>query len=237
MAKVLNVAHRGQSGIYPENTVLAFRKAAELGVDMIEFDVWPTKDEHPVVMHDAKADRTTSGSGAIADLTLDEIRALDAGSGERVPTLAEAVTAIPDPILLNIHVKCMKGDMKAYERRFKDALEECGAVHRAYIAPDDLEAVEGLRNWRPDLNFILLDGAFEQGFVQAALDLKIRMLQPGRATMSKVFMDTVHAHGMTANVFYADTHEDMRRFIDMGVDGILTNYPERLKDLLDQGGR
>ncbi|MEW6359131.1 MAG: glycerophosphodiester phosphodiesterase family protein [Planctomycetota bacterium] len=229
---LLNIAHRGQSGIYPENTVLAFRKAVALGVDMIEFDVWPTKDEHPVVMHDEKVDRTTNGKGAIADLTLDEIRALDAGSGERVPTLAEAVAAIPNTILLNIHVKRMKRELGRYVQRFKNALVEADCIGRAWLAMDDLDAIEWLRDWRPDLNFILLDGKFAQGYVQAALDLRIKMLQPGRATMSKEFMDTVHANGMTANVFYADTHEDMRRFIGMGVDGILTNYPERLKELL-----
>ena len=78
-ARILNIAHRGQSGIYPENTVHAFRKAVELNVDMIEFDVWPTKDEHPIVMHDQTVDRTTNGRGRIPEMTLSEIKSLDAG--------------------------------------------------------------------------------------------------------------------------------------------------------------
>lgn len=235
MRRVLNVAHRGQSGIYPENTLLAFQKAVALGVDMVEFDVWPTKDEHPVVMHDPTVDRTTNGKGKITEMTLDQIKALDAGRGERVPTMREAIRAIPPPILLNIHVKRMKGDLPVYGQRFKDALKEDDCLRRAYIAPDDLEAVAWLREWHLDVNFILIDRPFERGFIGTAREMDIRMLQPGRSTMSKEFMREVHDNGMTANVFYADTPEDMRRFIEMGVDGILTNYPERLKAFLGNG--
>jgi len=233
MQKTLNVAHRGQSGIYPENTVLAFGKAVALGVDMVEFDVRPTKDDHPVVMHDGTVDRTTDGTGRIADLTLDEIKALDAGSGESVPTLREALAAIPAPILLNIHVKSLPEERPLCGQRFREALAEADAVSRAFIAPDDRGLVGRLRAWRPEIGFILLDGSFEQGYVRAAVELDIKVLQPNRATMSDAFMDEVHANGLTANVFYADTHEDMRRFTAMGVDGILTNYPERLKELIE----
>ena len=98
---VANVAHRGASGDYPENTLLAFEKALEIGVDEIELDLHSTKDGHLVVMHDATVDRTTDGTGAIAELTLAEIKALDAGSSfderfrdERVPTWEEALDLV-----------------------------------------------------------------------------------------------------------------------------------------------
>lgn len=105
-------AHRGASGTHPENTLVAFEEAIRLGAHQIEFDVQMTKDGHIVLMHDATVNRTTNGTGAVSDLTLAEIRALDAGSwkgpqfaGEQVPTLDEALAMMPHNIWLNVHVK------------------------------------------------------------------------------------------------------------------------------------
>jgi len=105
-------AHRGASSTQPENTVSAFREAARLGVHQIEFDIRATADGQLVVMHDETVDRTTSGRGRVSHLTLDEIRELDAGSwkgprfrGEHVPTLVEALRAMPRNVWLNLHVK------------------------------------------------------------------------------------------------------------------------------------
>ena len=96
-----NVAHRGASGNYPENTLIAFQRALEISVDEIELDLHSTRDGHLVVMHDAAVDRTTDGTGAIGELTLAEIKALDAGGGfaeqfrgERVPTWEEALDLV-----------------------------------------------------------------------------------------------------------------------------------------------
>lgn len=109
---VANVAHRGASGNYPENTLLAFQKALEIGVDEIELDLYFTKDEHLIVMHDSTVDRTTDGTGKIADLTLAEIKTLDVGSwfgehfrGERVPTWDEALDLLQGKVHLNVHLK------------------------------------------------------------------------------------------------------------------------------------
>src|SRR5688500_14404877 len=87
----LRIGHRGAAGTESENTLRSFRRAIELGVDMIEFDVQATRDDHLVVLHDKRVDRTTSGRGLISELTIDEVRALDAGHGERVPLLSEVL--------------------------------------------------------------------------------------------------------------------------------------------------
>ena len=107
---VANVAHRGASGSCPENTLTAFQKALEIGVDEIELDLHSTKDGRLVVMHDAAVDRTTNGTGAIGELTLAEIKSLDAGigfgerfRGERVPTWEEALDLLGGKIELNVH--------------------------------------------------------------------------------------------------------------------------------------
>ena len=89
-------AHRGFCGKYPENTMLAFRKAIELGVDQIETDVRITKDDELVLIHDATLDRTTNGTGKVCDYTLAELKELDAGCGERIPTLRELLDLVKD---------------------------------------------------------------------------------------------------------------------------------------------
>src|SRR5262245_679720 len=106
----LVIAHRGASGTCPENTLAAFRRAVEVGADMIELDVQLTRDDAVVVMHDWTLDRTTDGSGAVGERALDELRPLDAGrwfapefAGERVPTLAAVLDAVPIPI--NVELK------------------------------------------------------------------------------------------------------------------------------------
>ena len=105
-------AHRGANETHPENTLAAFREAVRLGAHMIEFDVQITKDKQLVIMHDKSVDRTTNGKGLVSDLTLSEIKKLDAGSwkskdfiGEKVPTLKEALAVFPKNIWLNIHLK------------------------------------------------------------------------------------------------------------------------------------
>src|SRR5512135_2857797 len=110
----LVIAHRGSSAYAPENTLAAFRLAAEQEADAIELDVDLTRDGHVIVMHDATVDRTTDGHGRVADLTLDEIRRIDAGAwkgaafnGERVPLLEEVFEAVGQRMLINVEIKGM----------------------------------------------------------------------------------------------------------------------------------
>jgi glycerophosphoryl diester phosphodiesterase len=102
---VVVTSHRGAGSLEPENTLRAIRRAIALGVDQIEIDVQLTKDGHLILMHDPTVDRTTNGSGKIAELTCAEIRQLDASSGERVPTLDEALALVNGEVVLQIELK------------------------------------------------------------------------------------------------------------------------------------
>jgi len=103
---VVRIAHRGASKQYPENTLLAFRKAMEQGVDYLEMDLHLTQDREIVIMHDETLDRTTNGTGFIWDQTLEELRKLDAGRGEPIPTLADVVELVrPTPVRLYLELK------------------------------------------------------------------------------------------------------------------------------------
>src|SRR5436305_847299 len=105
MKRFLVTGHRGAAGLEPENTLRSFRRACELGVDRIETDVRLTRDGRLVCVHDATVDRTTNGTGAVADMSFNQIRCLDAGQGERVPSLEEALAAVRGQAVLQIELK------------------------------------------------------------------------------------------------------------------------------------
>jgi glycerophosphoryl diester phosphodiesterase len=105
MEMIHNIAHRGASAYEPENTLRAFARAIEMGATLIELDVHLSRDGYPVVIHDADLSRTTTGTGRVSDLTLDEIQCFDAGRGEHVPTLAEVIDLMRGKVQLYIELK------------------------------------------------------------------------------------------------------------------------------------
>ncbi|MCL2743512.1 MAG: glycerophosphodiester phosphodiesterase family protein [Planctomycetaceae bacterium] len=127
-------AHRGENGVFPENTVIGFQEAVRLGAAQVEFDICRTKDGHIVIMHDNTVDRTTNGKGNVADMTFEEIRKLDAGikkgerfAGTKVPTFEEALDCLPRNIWINVHVK--NSPVEAAEMIIKKKRE-----HQAFLA-------------------------------------------------------------------------------------------------------
>ena len=236
---VANVAHRGASGNYPENTLIAFQKALEIGVDEIELDLYLTKDDHLIVMHDSTVDRTTNGTGAIAELTLDEIKALDAGrvfgeqfKTERVPTWEEALDLVQGKVELNVHLKEGGHPDGHYERKVAKALSDFKMIEDSILTCNDASVG----------TFAEIDSRIEcrifranrtpEEYIRKSVEMGLRTMQPGRDITTRDFIQKAHAAGRIVHVFYADTPEDMCAYIEIGVDGILTNYPERLKAIL-----
>ncbi len=113
--KTLVLGHRGYSAKYPENTLLAFKKAIEAGADGIELDVWLTRDGEVVVIHDETVGRTSNGSGRVKEMTLEKLKVLDFGDGERIPTLEEVFEAIPEDTVVNVEIKDIDAVPKAAE--------------------------------------------------------------------------------------------------------------------------
>jgi glycerophosphoryl diester phosphodiesterase len=234
-------AHRGDRAHAPESTVAAFEAAVGLGVEMVEFDVHLTADGELVVMHDYTVDRCTDGVGVIAEMTLAQIKALDAGSwrgaefrGQRVPTFAGAVAVLPPPVWLNIHLKTLDPvGARGFEERFMEAFDAARLLGRAHIIHDSLESLDRIRALDPQVPCAWLpmcDDGME--YLRRAKAAGFSILQPGRQMMSAEFCAAVHAAGMTANVFYANTEADMRQYTDWGVDGILTDDPALLQQVL-----
>ena len=139
MSRYVNViAHRGASAARPENTIPAFQHAIDLGADFIEFDVLLTADEQPVVIHDSKVDRTTDGSGAVAELSLAYVRSLDAGDGAKIPLLEEVLSVAKDGgIGLNVQLKANDANREELTRLSVEMLRDMGFDERAFIASDE----------------------------------------------------------------------------------------------------
>jgi glycerophosphoryl diester phosphodiesterase len=240
---VANVAHRGASGNYPENTLIAFQKALEIGVDEIELDLYLTKDDRLIIMHDSTVDRTTDGTGAISELTLAEIKALDAGGvfgeqfrGERVPTWEEALELVQGKVGLNVHLKEGGNPDGHYERKVAKALIDFHMVEDSILTCSDASVgIFAEIDSRIECRIFRANRTPEE-YIRKSVEMGLRTMQPGRDITTRDFVQKAHAAGRIVHVFYADTPEDMCAYIEIGVDGILTNYPERLKAVLTEAG-
>ncbi len=221
----------------------AFRRAWELGADMIELDVQPTSDRELVVIHDETVDRTTDGCGRVGDLTLRELKRLDAGSwfesefsGETIPTLEETLDGIEGTIWLNIELKRF-GDTPHYEDHLVDAFDRYDLGERGYLATRHAEVAMEIERIDPSVMRILIQGSRSEGeCVSTAVDLGVEVVQIGRPSLSRDFVERIHDEGIRVFLFYADSPDEMVSSVDMGVDGVLTNWPGRMIGLVSRMG-
>ncbi len=244
------VAHRGGSGIAPENTLVAFQSATETWwADMLEMDARLTKDGHVVVIHDATVDRTTNGSGPVASHTLAELKALDAGyrfvdesgrhsfrgRGVVVPTLEEVLMGCPD---VWINVECKAPEVAA---PLATLVARMGAEHRVLVAAERESSRLGARAhkgpWGASLEqgFLLWLLHFLPGgspYTPTADILQLPEVWKGLRVVTPRFVRDAHRLNLPVQVWTVDRVEDMRRLLEWGVDGIQTDRPDRLARLL-----
>ncbi|MGH7898979.1 MAG: glycerophosphodiester phosphodiesterase family protein, partial [Candidatus Binatia bacterium] len=236
------IAHRGNAAGAPENTLAAIDEAFDLGAHIVEVDVHSSRDGIPVVIHDYTVDRTTDGSGRVAHLTLGELRTLDAGAwkhpryaGQRIPTLEEVLRRVPDDGRLLIDPKVQGLGRPVAE-----------AVHATRTAPEKL--LIGAWNGDQQSDFAKhLPGAtiLESGSARGRRGLlyfnQARKRGVTAFEMSKdlpaEFIVDAHAHGMPVYAFTINDRPTMRRFLDLGIDGIETDEPARLIEILAAAGQ
>lgn len=244
----VNLAHRGASSLAPENTLEAFRMAVEAGAGGLELDVHLTRDRHVVVIHDATVDRTTSGTGAVAEMTLEELRGLDAGHGFgqfgdrrlRVPTLAEVLQEFPG-VPINIDIK------EAYpgvEEAVLGVLRDAGAQGRILVASTPHGIISrfrklsggrvstGASKWEIAVFYILSRLHLER-LIRPAYDaLQVPLRHRGIPLVTRRFVEAAHARGVRVDVWTINQAGEMRRLLDLGADVIMTDRPETLAGVL-----
>ncbi|RBM18737.1 glycerophosphodiester phosphodiesterase family protein [Streptomyces sp. PT12] len=216
---LLTVGHRGLMAVEPENTLRSFCRADRAGLDVIELDVHLSKDGELVVMHDAEVDRTTDGSGAIADLTLAELRGLDAGLGERVPLFTEVVDAVGAPLQAEIKDP-------AAARVLAGVIEERRLGRRVTVISFHDEALAETRRLLPEVAMALVTGASTGSAPERARALDAGMISCELQALDAAVVARAHAAGLAVISWTVNTDADLARARELGLDGVVTDSPE-----------
>ncbi|MEW5987668.1 MAG: glycerophosphodiester phosphodiesterase [Chloroflexota bacterium] len=252
----LVMAHQGGDGLWPSNTLYAFERAVELGVDVLETDVHATADNVLVLMHDDTVDRTTNGSGTIRAMTLAQLKQLDAGydwspdegqtfpyrgQGITVPTLEEIMQAFP-ATWLNIEIK--QADPPIIEP-LCFMIRQYGAAEHTLVASFHPDTIRAFRQECPEVATALAEDEVRTFFILSTAFLGALYSPPAEAlqvpeysgnlhVVTPRFVQTAQARGMEVHVWTVNETADMQRLLDLGVDGIITDYPDRALGVLER---
>jgi len=238
MIPPLRIAHRGASGrgLAPENTLAAFEKALDIGVDMLEIDVRVTGDGQLIVLHDPSLDRTTDCEGIVRELGIEKIRQADAGHGERIPILREVFDLARHraPILLEI-----KSDFIA--ELVVQAIAEAQFAEQVVVQSFNPQTVERVKRMAPHLPASLLIGELPTApsrlrarrLVSQVLEIGANTLSIWHATLTPSLIEEMRKRGVTVWAWTVDEEITMRDLAMMGVQGLVTNYPNVLNNVLE----
>lgn len=253
-SRPLVIAHQGGDGLWPGNTMFAFQKAADLGADVLEMDLHVTSDGVLVLMHDETVDRTTDGSGEIESITLNEMKTFDAGydwspdegitfpfrgQGIAVPTLEEVFTAFPD-YRMTIEIKKTNTSMA---KPFCETIRAYNMQDKVLVASFHDERLKEFRTECPEVAtssarnettmFVLLTKAFLGGFYSPQFySLQVPEESGGITVMTEAFVRAAHERNLAVEPWTINDEETMRKFITWGADGIITDRPDLMLNVL-----
>lgn len=254
VSRPLVIAHRGGGGLWPENTLYAFERAAEAGVDVVELDVRVAADGALVVIHDATVDRTTGGSGRVGEMTLGELKRLDAGyrwspdggmtfplrgGGVTVPTLEEVFAALPGMRFVIEPKQGTPSPVKALCR----VIGESAAADRVVVGSFSQSVLDEFRRECPSVatsagpaevsKFLTMYKAGLGGAYSPAMQaLQVPEYAVGVRVLTKEFVEAAHERNLDVHAWTVNEASEMTALLEMGVDGIMTDYPDRLMALV-----
>ena len=240
MNRILVWAHRGASGIMPENTLASFQKAAELGADGVELDIQLTKDGELVVIHDETVDRTTDGKGWVKDYTFEEIRKLnacntfhDAGTFQ-IPTMKEVFELLkPTGLTINIELKTGIIDYSGIEEKIVALTHEEGFEDRVIYSSFNHYSIMKIQKLDPKAitAFLYSDGPLDMP--EYGKEHHVNALHPALYNLRMPdFMKKCHEYGLDVNVWTVNTEEYAKLCIQAGVNAIITNYPDMVQKVI-----
>lgn len=240
--RTLNIAHRGASYDAPANTLAAFELAATYGADGVELDTMLTADGHPVVIHDGTVDATTDGSGSVADMTLVQIKALDAGSykdpqyaGERIPTLTEVFSAIGDRLLINIELKGMSYRRDGLEATVAELIDQHHLSSRVIVSSFNPVRLRRMRRAAPHVPIGFLhmrDGPLFLRWAWLLWPFTREADHPIHTQVSQKYLAWARRHRLRVNTWVVNDPARMAVLRDLGVDMIMTDRPNVLRAVL-----
>lgn len=225
---LLNIGHRGAMGYEPENTLRSFSKALEMNVDMVELDVYVCKSGELVVIHDDMVDRTTNGHGYVIEMTFDKLRQLDAGKGEKIPLLSEVFDLVNRRIKINVELKgigtskpvCQLIDFYVKEKGWKYS----DFLISSFIHPEIIKT----KTIQPKLETAALISCIPNGYAAFTEGLNIAYLNLCSEFINQEFVDDAHRLNLKVLVWTVNHPSEINRIKALGVDGIFTNFPDRL---------
>lgn len=236
LRKVINCAHRGASGHAPENTLAAIRMALAMGAHMSEIDVQQTADDRLVLLHDDELGRTTNGTGFLWQKTYDEVKKLDAGSwfgakfsGEPLPTLEEVIAAVRGKIKLNIEIK-LHGHERNVAQLVVDTIRRERFQSECIVTSFGHAVADEIKQLAPELQVGYIFGREE--YHEGVFSGGVEVLSANHSLIDAEFMRKARAAGKQVHVWTVNEAALMRRLLDLGVDAIITNYPDRLAEVL-----
>lgn len=235
-----NFAHRGFSGEYPENTMLAFKKAIEVGIDGIELDVQLTKDGVPVIIHDETIDRTTDGSGEVRDYRYEELSKFDAsyrfkkdGDVNKIPTLEEYLEYVKDfDIVTNIELKTGVYEYLGIEEKVLDLVKKYNLMEKVIISSFNHYTIMRVKALEPEVKCGFLSESWLLKSGRYTKENGIECYHPYFKSLNSAVMKELKENGVEVNTWTVNTEEEIKNMEELGVDTIITNYPDLAKRIL-----
>ncbi|MBY9018421.1 MAG: hypothetical protein KGD66_06270 [Candidatus Lokiarchaeota archaeon] len=236
--QILIMGHRGASKIAPENTLLAFQKAIELKADFIEFDVLKSFDRELVITHDENVSRLTGKNGFVKEMSLKELKQLDFGEGEKIPTLTELIETTKGKIKLNCEIK-VEGIVKKTIELFQkydiiDSTIVSSFLHDELLKFQAEEPNLKLASLEPTPETTKLDWNTKKKMIDYCVNNNLYAINPIVMMVDQQFVDYAHGNEIKVFPWTVDTKISIKKLIKYGVDGIITNDIETAKNILEK---
>ena len=225
--KMLNIGHRGAMGHETENTLASVKKALELGVDMIEIDVFVLKSGEVVVFHDETLDSLTNAKGNIEDYTFNELQKVTVKGGHSIPTLQEVLEIIDKKVPLNIELKgknTAKPTFELLQTFYEKGLKKDDFVISSFL----WEELETFRKLDAEIALAVLTEENPLEAIAMGKKLKAVAINPWWKTLTKENVKQLHEEGFKIYTYTVNEPDDIKTVSELGVDGIFCNFPERL---------
>jgi glycerophosphoryl diester phosphodiesterase len=225
---MLKIGHRGAMGYEPENTLLSFKKAIDLGVDMVELDVYKCKAGELVVIHDDKVDRTTNGSGHVMEKTLEELKKLDAGKGEKIPMLEEVFDLINRKVVIDIELKGEDTGEAVAVLIEKYVDEKKWSYDDFLVSSFHHIELRKFHELEPKVKIGALITGIPLKYGKFAEKIGAYSVHPSIEFIDQEFVDDCHRRNMKVFVYTVNDSDGILRMEKLGVDGIISDFPDKI---------
>jgi len=225
---MLTIGHRGAADLAPENTLKSVQAALDSGVDMIEVDISLCRTGEAVLMHNAKVDEQTDGNGYICDFSLTELKKLDAGDGERIPTLQEVINLIDSRCPLNIEIKG-RGSSNEVARILQEEFVRNGRHHEDFLVSSfDHVELQSFKLLCPEIRVSPIISCYPISLASLAEDIGAWSLNMSLDTISSKIVEDAHNRGIKVLVYTVNEPEDLEKMKALNIDGVFTNDKYKL---------